>query len=209
MRDLILESLEWWDTYACRHLLLGVARPNTPFSQRRTSQVIFLHQRLNGARVGGRGHESLARVALPGTTASRCRRHTTGLVVVASLPGGEHCRRPTTFASLSRWNVEQQWRKRGGGKQCYLLLPLVRRAGPPYIQPVDQSCSIQYTIGLCRSMSSACPCVQDVCTQQVVWMISSTAFVDDCTSVRQPHIAWKLSTSCIQWTAHELARSAS
>ena len=89
---------------------LSKAVPNTPFSQNRTSQIIFLLQRFNGARVGGRGHESLARVALPGTTASRWRRHTTGLMVVASVPGGEHCRRPTcdNICSRSRWNVEQQ-----------------------------------------------------------------------------------------------------
>ncbi len=41
------------------------------------------------------------------------------------------------------------------------------------------------------------PCVRDVCTRQVMWMTSTAAFVDDFVSVRQPHIVWKLSASCV------------
>ena len=40
------------------------------------------------------------------------------------------------------------------------------------------------------------------------WMVSDFAFVESFTSVRQQHIAWKLSVSCARWTARALARSA-
>jgi len=51
---------------------LTLARPNAPFSQERTSQVICAHQRLDGARVGRHGTPARARAALPGNDC--CRR---------------------------------------------------------------------------------------------------------------------------------------
>ena len=81
---------------------------------------------------------------------------------MVSLPGGEHCRCTNEGSAPRGWHLDQRWQKRGGGKQSILLLPLVRWAGPPWFQPIDQRCSIQYSSGLCRSMSFACQLVPDV-----------------------------------------------
>ena len=143
-----------------------------------------------------------ARVALPVNGCRRCACAFLSLYsllsVLGCLPGVVLCR--CCSSALAAWlgsMVERLCLMRGGGMQSFLLLPLVRWAGPPWIQPVDQRCSVQYASGLCRSMSFGCPCVRDVCTRQVMWMTSTAAFVDDFVSVRQPHIVWKLSASCV------------
>jgi len=68
-----------------------VARPNTPFSQKGTSQVIFPHQRLDGARsatVDARGPAGPG-AALPGRDwCWRCCQ-AAALTVVGGWPGEE------------------------------------------------------------------------------------------------------------------------
>ena len=146
------------------------------------------------------GRHGLAWLRQSGASRQRCRRClrlSVALSVLGCLPGVVLCRCSSALAAWFGSMVERLCLMRGGGMQSFLLLPLVRWAGPPWIQPVDQRCSVQYASGLCRSMSFGCPCVRDVCTRQVMWMTSTAAFVDDFVSVRQPHIVWKLSASCV------------
>ena len=128
---------------------------------------------------------------------------------MVSLPGGEHCRCTNEGSAPRGWHLDQRWQKRGGGKQSILLLPLVRWAGPPWIQPVEQCCSLKLANGLCPQTVFECPQVSDVGARCIIWMVSTSAFVAFCSSRRRLHIIRKLSASCMQWTACGLVRSAS
>ena len=117
------------------------------------------------------------------------------------MPSGQDCRRSTATAPPSGCRFMRHWLFRGGGKWSTHLRPLVRWAGAPWKPLVERCCCVKDITGLCPSLCFRCLRVSDVCTQCVTWMVSVSSFVDGSTSIRQPHILWKLSASCARWTA--------
>jgi hypothetical protein len=173
----------------------------TAGSLKRTSQLIFLHQRLmeqGSAAMASRGR---VRAAVPVTGCCRHRRPATALVVVGGLTGGERCRRLTSVAARCGWHTISEGRSPRGAGYWMLLCLFQPWAGAPWNPPADQHCSIKYANGLCRRLVFPCPWVPDVCVWCVTWMVCTFALVDFFGYDHAVKCLWKPWSSSFAWNA--------
>ena len=99
---------------------------------------------------------SSARAALPGLSCRWRRRPAAASVVAGHMAGGKGCRRTNSRAAPRAIAPRGRWQLPGPGTCTYLILPHVRRAGPPCIGNKEYGGSAQTRIGFCRSVCFSC-----------------------------------------------------
>mmetsp|Transcript_51610 Transcript_51610/g.102712 ORF Transcript_51610/g.102712 Transcript_51610/m.102712 type:complete len:218 (+) Transcript_51610:389-1042(+) len=123
---------------------------------KRTSQLIFLHQRLmeqGSAAMTSRGR---ARAAVPVTGCCRHRRRAAAVVALGGLTGGQRCRRTTSGAARCGWHTSGEGRSpRGAGSRLLDASLPVSTMGGPTVEPSCRS-ALQHQI---RQWSLPPPCL--------------------------------------------------
>ena len=94
-----------------------------------------------------------------------CRRRCPAAapVVAGHMAGGKGCCRTNSGAALCAIAPRGRWQLQGPGTCTSLLLPPVRRAGPPCIGNKEYGGSAQTRIGFCRSVCFSCRVPGSVC----------------------------------------------
>ena len=194
-----------WGLFNCEYTQRArpsVARPNAPFSQQRTSQVICAHQRLDGARVGRWTRCPLPERRFPAMVAAGAGCQAAALVVVDSWAAASTAvaRHKVLHRVAGIWSdicKQRRW------WQVVKSFPRALTAGGRAMEPaVSRAAAASKTPMV---SAAACPLHARVFQAFALgvshgWsapLHSSMPFMP----IGHPHIVWKLSASCTRWLA--------